>query len=163
MSYVPSAYAGSHPTKETTQLLLTPNAIPTTQSQHTSAGTVAGTLWAVLSFLALSLKSSGPWGHVYHQPSPLRSLSAGSFFSAYPKVPTTHFVLCWRLRCVRSERMVTDGSSQNSLSPLISQEPTASLACSVICLQATLLRKLPRSSSGPYAVLHCWLWDGQRK
>lgn len=78
--------------------------------------------------------------------------------------PPPHFVLCWRLRCVRSERMGTDGSP---LSPLIHQEPTASLACSVICLQATLLRKLPRSFSGPYAVLQSWPWrwpwDGQRK
>lgn len=79
------------------------------------------------------------------------------------KAPTTHFVFCWRLRCVRSERMGTDGSP---LSPLIHQEPTASLACSVICLQATLLRKLPGSFSGPYAVLQSWPWrwpwDGQR-
>lgn len=48
-------------------------------------------------------------------------------------------------------------------SPLIYQEPTASPACSVICLHATLLRKLPGNFSGPYAVLQSWPWDGQRK
>lgn len=113
-------------------------------------------VWAVLSFLKQSLKSSGPWGpRVYISPAQPSKSSQGWSSPPCPKAPTTHFVPCWRLRCVRSERMGTDGSP---LSPLIHQEPTASLACSVICLQATLLRKLPRSSSGPYAVLQSWPW-----